>query len=331
MLDAVLKELLALVKRQPELLLPADAKAEVEGRACVGRRLALKQGYFFRRRYEGHPVPDVPTSHGENMRVLPPSFRHVAEEQILEPESRTRRLFDDDPIDAHITPFVRVLLGTELTPEEVQEFGTALFLDRPLGVFKHPTEPDQTLLLSYVAFSRTLAEQRLAKLKELGLLTFERYKKAQEALAALTIDGMPIPRRSIPSRPGVPSLQDAFKVAPDFVLLRTTRRTLNDFIAQFDLEPLKQHLSLDFLGKSKQVVILGGRRDGNSPNSVMICDPSIWLEFQFDPKAGYVVHRGHEYPAGGLQLMRVWELDRFSRTMLGRTMEPQTIRIGPRS
>src|SRR5262245_19185498 len=35
------------------------------------RRRALRQACFLRRFYEGHPVPDEPTSPGENTRVLP--------------------------------------------------------------------------------------------------------------------------------------------------------------------------------------------------------------------------------------------------------------------
>ena len=53
--------------------------------------VALRQAYLLRRRYEGHPVPDVPTSPGEHARVFPDRYPHVPEEQILQLASRRRR------------------------------------------------------------------------------------------------------------------------------------------------------------------------------------------------------------------------------------------------
>lgn len=321
MLDAVLKELLALAARETDLL-------EDLGRACVLRRLALRQGYCFRRRYEGHLVPDVPTSHGENMRVLPPSFHHVSEEQILDPSYRTRRLFEDDPIASHIPPSVRLWLHVGIGTEELRELGTAIFLDRPLGVFKHPTEPDQTLLLSYVAFSRIVAERRLREMCDMRLICEVDVSLLGKNLAAFQVEGIPIPRRSIPNRPGVPSLEDAFKVAPDFVLLRTTRRTVNDFLTQYDLNDVRHRFPLELLPENNRVVILGGAVAHN-PASLMIYTPSLRLEFTFDPKAGYAVHRCHEYPASGLQLVRVWQPDETG-AMVERDVRAENIRIGPR-
>jgi len=52
-------------------------------------------------------------------------------------------------------------------PEELQELGTAVFLDRPLGALKHPGEPDCTPLLSYQAFSRFIARTRLRFLHDI--------------------------------------------------------------------------------------------------------------------------------------------------------------------
>ena len=66
------------------------------------RRRALRQAWLIRRRYEGWPVPDLPTSPGENNRVLPPSHPRVPEEQILQPSRRTRRLYADDPLPSHL-------------------------------------------------------------------------------------------------------------------------------------------------------------------------------------------------------------------------------------
>ena len=51
------------------------------------QRPRLRQAWLLRRHYEGHLVPDAPTSEGENVRVLPAAFPRVPEEQILEPRS----------------------------------------------------------------------------------------------------------------------------------------------------------------------------------------------------------------------------------------------------
>ena len=66
-----------------------------------------------------------------------------------------------DPVD-----FLRQSVRDLWQPEELAELGTALFLDRPFGVGKAPAEPDATLLLSYEAFSPSLAERRLDSLSE---------------------------------------------------------------------------------------------------------------------------------------------------------------------
>jgi hypothetical protein len=330
LLDAVLKELLEMAERQPELVLPWEWDPVRDGRSIWQRMLGLQHGYFFRRRYEGHPIPDVPTSVGENMRVLPSPIPHVSEEAILDPACRTRLLFADDPIDDFKKPgpqrVVRLTFEYPLHRSDIQELGTALFLDRPLGIFKHPTEPDQTLLVSYVAFSRSVAERRFRDMHDLGMLSDDQFTKAKEKVAAIQVDGVPIPPRSIPPRPGVPSLEDALKVAPDFVLLRTTRRTVNDFMTQFDLEPVKRRFPIDFLTASNPLVIASGA----SPGSLVIHGPSIRLEFTFDPKAGYVVHRCHEYPAGGLRLVRAWYPDPKTGSMTEADLQEIEIRIGPR-
>ncbi len=52
------------------------------------------------------------------------------------------------------------------TPNELRELGVALFLDRPLGAFKAPGEPDQTPILAYEAFSRSIAGRRLDSIAE---------------------------------------------------------------------------------------------------------------------------------------------------------------------
>src|SRR5262249_46577108 len=138
------------------------------------RRRALRQGWLLRRRYEGHAVPDLPTSPGENSRVLPPSHPRVLEEQIVQPARRTRNLYADNPLLGRLTPPTADLLRQSLLDlehsEEWRELGLAVFLDRPLGIGKAAAEPDGTLLLSAEAFSASIARERLHALaRDVGL------------------------------------------------------------------------------------------------------------------------------------------------------------------
>ena len=101
-LDAALKAYLVCIERRPDLFLD-DARDEEKARNIKRlRRRALRQGWLIRRRYEEWPVPDMPTSPGENNRVLPSSHPRVPEEQILQPSTRTRRLFAGDPLPSHL-------------------------------------------------------------------------------------------------------------------------------------------------------------------------------------------------------------------------------------
>src|SRR5262249_46809227 len=138
---------------------------------------------------------------------------------------------------------------------ELLELGMALFLDRPLGTFKRPGEPDQTPLLSYEAFSRSIAEGRLRQLYQsldLGAGPHE-LEESLRRLRTLPGAGLPIQRQLGPVRPGVASLQDALQVADDFVLLRTTRRTAQEFLGRFDLSVLAGRDTLDYLDTGKDV------------------------------------------------------------------------------
>src|SRR5258708_27153959 len=94
LLDAALKAYLKMAVAMPALFLPANTDDE---RKRIRRR-ALRQGWLLRRFYEGLPVPDAPTSPGENLRILPPPHQRVPDEQILHIEKRTRRLYDGDPL-----------------------------------------------------------------------------------------------------------------------------------------------------------------------------------------------------------------------------------------
>src|SRR5262249_27009541 len=158
-----------------------------------------RQGWLLRRQYEGHLVPDAPTSQGENMRVLPPPHVRVPEEQILYPHRRTKCLFENDPLERFLGKNAKLALQQSipdlLHPNELRELGMAIFLDRPLDAGKHPMEPDQTLLLSYVAFSRSLALRRLQYLAhDLGLIPDRtEYEVCRHLLeTVLNVKGVPV-------------------------------------------------------------------------------------------------------------------------------------------
>ncbi|MCI0460828.1 MAG: hypothetical protein L0Z62_28095 [Gemmataceae bacterium] len=316
LLDAVLKTYLHLIERHPTLF-------EGEGRARVRRR-ALRQGWLLRRRYEGHLVPDAPTSPGENARVLPPPHTRVPEEQITMPHRRRRRLYDGDPLPGHVGEQGWRVLSQSIDdlrhPEELLELGMGVFIDRPLGVFKAPAEPDQTLLLSYEAFSRSLAECRLQQLAQdgalSGVLTWAS-GGCEPPGAAAGIGGFTPPARlrdgalvrglaldSVGSdRRPVVQLADARKAADDFVILRTLPRAVKEFLRQYDLASLLPREALDFLTSGEPVLIVRGLpRPGGLP-LLVVYDAQMRprLELEVDGRQGYVSRGGVEYPRAGLR------------------------------
>src|SRR5262249_13196604 len=169
LLHAVLQENIRLIDAHPELFCNAtdtDGRRQWQRRR---RRRGLRQGWVMWHLSQGLPIPDMPTSPGENVRILPPPFIRVPDEQILTPSKRTKRLFAGQclplPTDQNEKIFQECIADLRHS-EELQELGMALFLDRPLGVFKAPGEPDHTVLLSHEAFSRSIAERRLQFLAE---------------------------------------------------------------------------------------------------------------------------------------------------------------------
>jgi hypothetical protein len=270
------------------------------------RRRALRQGCLLRRRYEGHPVPDQPTSPGENSRVLPPTYSRVPEEQILQPARRQCRLYVDDPLRQHLGPGAAEVLRQSLLdlqhPEEARELGTALFLDRPFGMGKLPGEPDATLLLSTVAFSPSIAEQHLQALVREGDLPHEVLRRCRETF---DVPGVPLAAVGGGSRSGMVALTDARLAAPDFVFRRTTTAGVADLLAQYDFTPLAERLNLDDLLVRRQVVI--ARTPAGTGLRVYDAQFRPLLEMEPDLEHGYESRAGQEYPAGGLRVVRVWE------------------------
>src|SRR5205085_766792 len=84
LLDALLHDYLRSIETMPAAFAGNDART-------IHRRTALRHAELLRRQYEGHLVPDAPTSPGENARVLPEPYGRVPDEQLLQPHRRSRR------------------------------------------------------------------------------------------------------------------------------------------------------------------------------------------------------------------------------------------------
>lgn len=308
LLDAVLRALLGVIVQAPHLFTdPADRQQRL-------RRRGLRQGWLLWHRYAGLPVPEVPTSQGENQRVLPPSFPRVTDEQLQSPLRRPRRLFADAslPCPDAVAGVLRQSVDDLGQAEELWELGTGLFLDRPFSTGRHPIEPDATLLVSYVAFSRAIAEQRLAFLAErLALLDAARAASLRGELARLAAAGGIAPR-PVPDadRPGAVSLNDMLRASPDFVLLRSTRRSIEDFLAQFDFGSLRSRLDLAYLHPDRPLLLVREPGDRDRTATVLaVYDAQLQkrLELEVSRAQGFATRGGQEFPAAGLRVLRAWE------------------------
>jgi hypothetical protein len=221
LLDELWAGLLPVVRAQPELL---------QQPVC---RRAIRHALCLRIEYASHPVPDHPTSVGENARVMPEPFVTVPDEQIHAVQRRKRRLFADPlPDDESLwKTFIDLNESSELI-----ELGTALFLDRPFGGGKQPGEPDRTPLLSHRLFSRSVAERRLNALRPQGTRVGgnETIDRWIDKLQSLQVGGVVHSDGGSPPRPGVVSLHDAFLTADDWIALRTTRSSLRELERAFE-------------------------------------------------------------------------------------------------
>ena len=210
----------------------------------------------------------------------------------------------------------------------------AIFLDRPFGVFKAPGEPDRTLLLSYEAWSRSIAEQRLdLAFNEPPLfLTTENLESYREALRRLEVPGVPLKTSATYQRPGAVALADAAKVANDFVLLRTTRQTVQAFLELFDFTGLGKQFDLNYLDPAKKLLIVSTAATGEAVKGVLLVydDQMRRLELQVDPSQGYRSRAGLEYPRAGLKVLRIWEPAGNQREMVEHDLCDDRLTIAPR-
>jgi hypothetical protein len=309
-LDAVLKRYLQLIETRPALFLNALSDTDADRRSRRIRRRALHQGILLRKFYEGHPVPDAPTSPGENARVLPPPHVRVPEEQITQVHRRRKLLYDDDPLDQYISPAAGTVLDASIDdlrePAELAELGMAIFIDRPMGAAKAPGEPDQTLLFSHEAFSRALALRRLDSLARAAPAS-ERFpwEEYRRSLLDLPANGIPAANYRN-AQHGVVSLADVFRAGEDFVLLRTTPGTVREFLRQFPMDALAEEMDLGFLFAAKDVLILPDPSPppGGFPR-LIVYDGQLRqrLVLEIDLSRGSRCRSGREFPAAGLRVL----------------------------
>ena len=311
LLDEVLRAYLKKIENLPEQFLPAEADEDHAATRKRIRRRALRQGLLMWRTYQGLAVPEWPTSPGENNRILPAPFERVPEEQIVEPRARTKRLFMGRNLPLDPLP-VRGVISSSLAdlkyPEEFQELGTAIYLDRPLGYSLPAGEPDQTPLLSYELFSRSLAENRLR------LLERELCGAKIDDLHGMRLlnSGLPLRVEAGSQRAGVVAIEDAAKIAKDFMVLRTTRESARSFLHLFDFGSLAKRFDLGFLDAEQPMLIIRANAiERREPTVLVIFDAQLRrrLEIEVDPSKGYRTSGGIQLPVAGLRVLRVWTAD----------------------
>jgi hypothetical protein len=270
LLDELWQALLEIASMQPELFAEPGL-----------RRRAVRHALLLRLDYAGYPVPDWPTSIGENARIMAQPFRELPEEQIHAPTRRTRKLFDSALPPDH---WAWETLGDLADPHEIRELGTALFLNRPLGIGKLPGEPDRTPLLSHVLVSQSIAERRLA------IANRRPGGSHLPARWAESIDGLPLADCGSPPKLGVVSLHDAMLTADDWIVLRTTRSSFRDWDSAFVWSDLGIQPSRDW-----RLLLPEG-------NDLIAYDDSLnpAARITIELSAGYRLQGGVEVPVAGL-------------------------------
>ncbi|HWY86572.1 MAG TPA: hypothetical protein VNX28_07605, partial [Gemmataceae bacterium] len=309
LLDAVFKRYLHLIESLPDLFQGEGQADDVRARRL--RRRAFRQGCLSRYYYQGHPVPDAPTSPGENARVLAPPHVRVPEEQLLNVLRRRTRLYAGEPLTALLPPAARTVLAESIhdlaDPSEWRELGAAVFIDRPLGWGKEVGEPDVTPLLAHEAFSPSIARRRLRELER--LVAALDLKNLQWDLTRghenLQVPGLSTTKLAEPDRPTV-SLADARRVADDFVVLRTLPQGLAELFRALDFTPLRA--AAPFPGPLEKSLLVRLQAEGAQPVLAWF-DGKLRkrLEMWTDLSQGFIARGGREIPGAGLRVMRIWD------------------------
>jgi hypothetical protein len=325
LLDELLKLLYELNEAFPAPFASSDT-------AAIRRRSAYLQAVLARKRYEGLPIPHAPTSPGDNQRVWPAELPRASEESIYDVSRRSKKLFDGDPLEVsrdgtqHSAAALQATIADLTDPAALRELGTALFLDRPLGAAKPPGEIDRTPLLSYVAYSPSVAIKRLTELRRLGWIDADQQRELTRRARALEVPGYALDAFHGRPRPGVATLADAPLVSPDFLFLRTTRSSLDEFVAGFDLSSLRAAAPqlADWLTTSRQVLLI---RTSAWPPAAKDAAFLTAFDEEMQPRLGMnliaeadcdVAYReslGVEWPQWGLRA--VWPVEAAIRVLRG--------------
>jgi hypothetical protein len=340
LLDAVLGRYLTLVEGRAELSAPTD-NGQDRNPNLRRRRRALRQACLLRRHYEALPVPDAPTSPGENARVLPAPHVRVPEEQLTNVLRRRKRLYQGDQLVNKIGPAARHVLAQSIEDlaiaAEAQEMGKAIFIDRPFGWFKAPGEADTTPLLAHLAFSPAIARRRFHELMKLAVevgIDTAAPELVARFEANLQAPGLPIERVAEPGRPTV-SLSDARRVSTDFVVQRTLPTSWAEAMdwdvsgvrARFPelAESLQDWLAPQHETGAGQVLTALA---SPAPGILAILDREYRtrLEVAWDLSEGIRRSGNREYPAAGLRLLRYCEVGPGGR-LIEHDWTAQNIRV----
>jgi hypothetical protein len=307
LLEAVLPTYISYTKpaRASTLFTGADR----EGRL---RRRALRQAHLVHRQYLGYRVPEVPTSPGENARVLPLPHRRTPDEQLSQPNRRQKILFEDMDLAKLLGRFVRGLLALSLHDlderAERLELGIGLFIDRPLGYGKATGEPDLTPMLAHEAFSPSIARRRLLELMqladELSLDVPADFAAAmQQTLDRDTARGLPAGQLAEPARPTA-SLADVRRVADDFVIMRTLPGGLGEMLGLFNFSGVQARFDLPMLRAGRRPRVVAMVQSAPSPVLGFFDDDyQCCLECRVDESEGFFRRAGIELPIAGLRVV----------------------------
>lgn len=315
-LDLLLEDYAAAMAAEPTLFAGESPVAR-------RRRRAWRQAWLMRKQLEGLPVPERPTSPGENARVSTTGEAPVPDEQLTDPRRRPIRLFAHQPAERHLSPRGLEVLQAALADldhgEELRELGMAVFLDRPLGYGKalQRVLTDRTPLLSYEALSRKVACARLSAWRDLGWLPAERARSLENSPIWASASGLAVADVAGAPRVGVAALEDALKVAHDFRLLTTTRSSLRNLLRHYDWSGLAvlAPATHAWFAAGRRVLLVRSPRSRRSvrPDSFLLAldetlTPRVELALgSTEPPDAvrYVEWAGEEYLADGLCLIGV--------------------------
>jgi hypothetical protein len=318
LLDEVLQAYLNEIEENAGTFLRSEQDREPEAKRKRLRRRALRQALVQWHIYQGLPVPDYPTSPGENTRILPAPFIRVPEEQILNTALRTKKLFADSNLRLDrpaIQAAIRHSVADLCEPDELQELGLGVYADRPFGHADASGEPDRTPLFAYELFSPSVMQGRLRFLEKtpiFGIKDDRLHLPARELVAKLQNSSLPLRLNPNAGKPGVISLEDAAKMASDFVVLRMTSQSRRSFFDWFDFASLRTRFALPFLDTTRPLLIIRANvLEKRDPRILLVFDGERRrrMELEVDLAGGFQVRMGIALPRNGLRVLRMWTGD----------------------